>query len=362
MKLAQLVKKAVAAGASDIHIVSGLPPSVRVAGEIMTLEGDALGAREINDMIYEVLNEKLREQFERDWQLCFSIVMDGLAHIRISVYTRLGVLEAAVRLRPFELRTLEELGLPPAVAELTSKPNGLILVTGPTGVGKTTTLYSMIDRINSERRVKIITVEDPIEYLHPHRRSIVIQQEIGRDAKTFHLALMHILRLDPDVICVGELRDGDTIAAALLAAETGHLVIATLHTVTAAQTVERILTAVPAGERAGAAVQLANCLRGVVTQQLLPSVDRKSQVLACEIMLANQAVRNCVKDNRLQALNDAIQTSGSEGMRSMDFCLRDLHQAGRITYDTAVTYAREPKLIMSADKNKESKRKPELLA
>ncbi|MBI4422675.1 MAG: Flp pilus assembly complex ATPase component TadA, partial [Elusimicrobia bacterium] len=235
---------------------------------------------------------------------------------------------------------------------LTEKPNGLVLVTGPTGVGKTTTFYAMIDRINSQSRSKIITVEDPIEYLHSHKRSMVIQQEIGKDAKDFHAALMHILRLDPDVICIGEMRDAETISAALLAAETGHLVIATLHTTSAAQTVERIVTAVPPDQKAGTAIQLANVVRGVVTQALLPTVDKKSRVLAYEVMLANAAVRNNIREGRLNHLHDAILAGGEDGMKAMDMRLRELYQAGEITYETALTYAREPRMLLDHAKGK----------
>ncbi|MBI4801476.1 MAG: PilT/PilU family type 4a pilus ATPase [Elusimicrobia bacterium] len=345
MTLSALIKKAISQGASDIHLVTGLPPSLRVAKEILMLDGDPLSEGDIRGMIDPALNDEQRRIFEADWQLCFSTIIDGLAHTRISVYRRLGKMEATLRLRSFEIPKLEALGIPESAIELTRKPNGLVLITGPTGVGKTTTFYSMLDRINSERRVKIISVEDPIEYLHSHKRSIVIQQEIGHDVKSYHSALMHILRLDPDVICIGEMRDANTIAAALLAAETGHLVIATLHTANAAQTMERIVTAVPPEERGGATIQLANCLRGVITQLLLPTVDGKSLVLAYEVMLANAAVRSNIRENKLASINDAIQSGRSEGMCSLDMCLRDLYQSGRITYDTAASYAKNPKLI-----------------
>lgn len=347
MRLDAMAAKAMELGASDIHIVTGLPLSMRVAGEIMSLDGEALDERGAEELVMGMLSEEQRAQLAREQRLCFSTVLEGVAHVRISVYTRLGRPEAAIRLRPLGLMTIEELGLPPAAAELTRKPNGLVLITGPTGVGKTTTLYSMIDRINTERRARIVTIEDPIEFLHTHKRSIVVQQELGRDARTFNDALMHFLRLDPDIICIGEVRDGETVAAALLAAETGHLVIATLHTTSAAQTVERILTAIPPDRRAGAAVQLSHCLRGVVTQQLLPTADTRSRVLAYEIMLANPAVRNCIREGKLTALQDVIQSGAAEGMRTLDTCLRELHQRGRISYDTAVTYARDPRNILS---------------
>ncbi|MBI5244089.1 MAG: PilT/PilU family type 4a pilus ATPase [Elusimicrobia bacterium] len=345
MNIEALIQKATSMGASDIHLVTGLPPSVRVAGEILMLDGDVLEEGEARELIQGLLSEGQRKEFERELQLCFSTLFHNLAHLRVSIYTRLGRLEAAIRLRSSELRTLEDLGLPPSVAELTRRPNGLVIITGPTGVGKTTTFYSMIDLINRERRTKVITVEDPIEYLHSHKRSIIIQQEIGRDARSFPAALRHILRLDPDVICIGEMRDPETISTALLAAETGHLVIATLHTTSAAQTIERIVTALPETEKSGAALQLANCLRGAITQALLPTVDKKSRALAYEIMLANTAVKNNIRELNLPSLNMAIQSGGDEGMKSMDMCLKELYQSGQITYETAMIYARDPKMI-----------------
>jgi twitching motility protein PilT len=349
MNIKDCVHKAIDLGASDIHLVTGLPPCVRVHGEIQILDGDVVTEEECRRMIDGLLNEEQRRVLASDWKLCFSTVFEDAFHMRVSVYTRLGRPEAAIRLRSFELRNLEQLGLPAAVAELTRAANGLVLITGPTGVGKTTTLYSMMDLINREQRSKIITVEDPIEFMHSHKRSMVIQQELGRDARSFHGALMHILRLDPDVICIGEVRDSETVAATLLAAETGHLVIATLHTTSAAQSIERIITALPAENRAGTAVQLANCLRGVVTQALLPSVDKKSRILAYEVMLANTAVKTNIREFKLNMLNDIIQSCGGEGMNSMDMCLRELYQEGKITFDTALSLARDPKFISAGN-------------
>ncbi len=354
-KISSLIRQAIKMEASDIHLVAGLAPAVRVAGEIVMLEGEALQADAVREMAYSFLDESQKTQFEKTKQICFSTIFEDVVHLRVSLYTRLGRVEAAIRLRSLELRTLDDLGLPPAVAELTRQPNGLILITGPTGVGKTTTFYSMIDLINRERRTKIVTIEDPVEYLHGHKRSMVIQLEIGKDAPSFHSALMHVLRLDPDVICIGEMRDAETISTALLAAETGHLVIATLHTISAAQTLERILTAVPQTERGGIAVQLANCLQGVVTQALLPTVDRKSRTLVCEILLATMGIRNLVREMNLMGINDAIQSGSRHGMQSIDLCLRDLYQGGRITYDTAMTYARNPKVVAPRGEKKTAK-------
>lgn len=346
MDIGVLIRKAMERDASDIHLVAGLPPAYRVAGEIIASEEEPLGESGARDLVYPLLDPANRERFEREKRLCFSSVLEGLGHVRTSLYTRVGRVEAAIRLRSFEIKGLEELGLPPSVAELTEKPNGLVLITGPTGVGKTSTFYALIDRINRQQRAKIISIEDPIEHLHSHKRSMVIQQELGKDAEDYHSALIHVLRLDPDVICIGEMRDAGTIAAGLLAAETGHLVIATLHTTSAAQTVERIVTAVPPEQKAGVAIQLANVLRGVVTQALLPTVDKKSRVLAYEVMLANAAVRNNIREGRLSNLHDAILAGGAEGMKSMDMRLRELYQEGLVTYETALSHARDPRMIL----------------
>lgn len=345
MNIKDLIQRAIAQEASDVHLVTGLPPCLRVHGEIIMFDAEPLTEAGISEMINGLLTEEQRRHFASAWTLCFSTLFEGVSYMRVSLYTRLGRAEAAIRLRPFDLRTPQDLGLPLAVEELTRAPNGLVLITGPTGVGKTTTLYSLIDLINREQRAKIITVEDPIEYLHAHKRSMIIQQEIGRDAKSFNAALLHILRLDPDVICIGEVRDTETIEATLLAAETGHLVIATMHTTSAAQTLERILTALSPESRGRAAVQLANCLRGIVTQSLLPTVDKKSRVLAYEVMLATTAIKHNIREYKLSTLNDIIQSGSQEGMVSMDMRLRELYQRGQITFETATSYARDPKFI-----------------
>ena len=347
MKIKPILQKAVEAGASDLHLVSGLPATARVSGDIVFLDGESLGEADIQGMVAEFITPDQQERLDSEMQACFSCVVEDVAHVRISLYRRLGKLEAAIRLRAFELRSLEQLGLPPVVAELTRSPHGLILITGSTGVGKTTTLYAIMDRINREQRSILISVEDPIEYIHSPNRSIVLQQEIGRDAKDYHSALMHILRLDPDIICIGEMRDMETINATLLAAETGHLVIATLHTTGAAQTVDRIITAFPAHERDGVAAQLSHCLRGVITQALLPSADKKKLVLAYEVMTSSAAVRNNITERRVSHLTDAIQSGSAEGMKSMDLCLRDLYQSGAITYDTALSHVRNQKYFAS---------------
>ncbi|MEW6558338.1 MAG: PilT/PilU family type 4a pilus ATPase [Elusimicrobiota bacterium] len=347
MKINDLIKKALEKNASDLHIVSGLPPSMRVAGEIIIMDEDVIKPEKTKELIYPLLTEEQQKVFERDWKISFSTLIEDLAHIRVSVYYHLGQIESAIRLRALEIKKLEELGLPKIVEELTRKPNGLVLVTGATGEGKTTTLYSMIDLINREKRCKIITVEDPVEYLFTHNRSIIIQQEVGRDAKSFGTALLHILRLDPDIICIGEMRDLETISTALTAAETGHLVIGTLHTADATQTIDRIVNAFPPHEHSQVLFQLANCLQGVIAQRLLPSVDKKNRVLACEIMIATDAVRNTIRENKIQMLYSIIQSGKEAEMQTLDSALKDLYKKGMITYDTAISSARDPKYIMN---------------
>jgi twitching motility protein PilT len=241
-----------------------------------------------------------------------------------------------------EVKNLDELGLPPIVAELTRKPTGLILITGPTGSGKTTTFNSMIDLINRDRRAKIITVEDPIEFVHPNKRSIVVQQEVHTDTHSFGKALIHILRQDPNVIGVGEMRDLETISTALTAAETGHLVISTLHTPDAPQTVERIIDVFPSQQQTQVRMMLASSLVAVVSQALLPRVDIEGRILACEIMVCDQAVRNIIRENKLQLLYNVIVTGQAHGMQTMDLSLKNLYQRGIITYDTAATMSKNP--------------------
>ena len=342
MDLIGLLKIGVAERASDLHLIVGVPPVLRVHGEIIIAKGDPLTPADAERLIMSNIPEGKRHVLEEDLQLCYSLKLPDLGYFRISVYYEQGQIGAAIRIGITELRSLEELGLPPIVAEITRKPSGLILITGPTGSGKTTTLNSMVDLINRDRRCKIIMVEDPIEYTHPNKRSIVIQQEVFTDTHSFGKALIHILRQDPDVIAVGEMRDLETIATVLTAAETGHLVISTLHTPDAAQTVDRIIDVFPPSQQNQVRTQLASCLEAVISQQLLPRVDKPGRALAAEIMLANPAVRNIIRENKTQSLYNVISTSQNVQMQSLDWCLRDLYQQGIITYDTAVTRARTP--------------------
>jgi twitching motility protein PilT len=342
MELLDLLRAAIARGASDLHLMVGVPPVLRIHGEIIIANRDPLSGADTERLVLGTLPQEKREVLERELQLCYSLKVPELGYFRISIYYEQGLIGAAIRVGITQIRSLEDLGLPPAVPELTRKPSGLILITGPTGSGKTTTLNSMIDLINRDRRCKIIMVEDPIEYVHPNKRSIVVQQEVHTDTHSFSKALIHILRMDPDVIAVGEMRDLETISTALTAAETGHLVISTLHTPDAAQTVDRIIDVFPPGQQEQVRQQLASSLEAVISQQLLPRVDREGRVLATELLVANPALRNLIRENKTQQIPNIIATGRSAGMQSMDSCLQDLYQKGIITYDAAITRAKSP--------------------
>ena len=280
--------------------------------------------------------------FERDLELDLSFDVQGLGRFRVNVHLQRGSVEAAFRLVPSRIPSLAELGLPPIAAELALKPNGLVLVTGPTGVGKTTTMAAMVDLINHERRHLIVVIEDPIEYVHTNHLSLIKQREVYSDTKSFATALVRVLRQDPNVIVVGEMRDLETISTALTAAETGHLVLATLHTPDAAQTVDRILDVFPPSRQEEVKIQFADCLQGVVSQQLLPRADGSGRVLACEVMVATPAVRNMIREHATEQLLTVLQTGAAYGMGTMDGCLKQLYDKGIISYETAISRVKNP--------------------
>jgi twitching motility protein PilT len=331
--------------ASDVHLVRGVAPVLRINGEIRPIEGEPLDEEALRRLLDEIISDKQRAMLEKDWQLCFSRYWPGVGRYRVSIYYHAGCPEMAIRLCESVVRTADQLGLPPVVEELTRIPNGLVLVTGPTGVGKTTTLNFMIDSINRQRRAKIVTIEDPIEFVHENYRSIVIQQEVMTDVRSFRSALIHVLRQDPDVIVIGEMRDLETIETALIAAETGHLVIATLHTPDSVQTVQRVYSVFPAEQQNAITVQLANSLQAIVAQKLLPRADGKGRVLACEVCMATLAVRNRIRDHEVHLLYNEMQTGRKFQMQTMDHALMELYQKGEISYDVAISNAREPDLI-----------------
>ncbi|MFM8216493.1 MAG: type IV pilus twitching motility protein PilT, partial [Pirellula sp.] len=286
-------------GASDVHLVGGIAPAMRIHGEIRVVEGPPMQQEDLKEIYDKLLNDPQKATFEREWQVCFSRRIEGIGRFRISVYLHAGSPEFSIRLSENQVRTSEELKLPEAIDDLCRLSDGLILITGPTGMGKTTTLNYIINMINATRRTKIITIEDPVEFEHVNNRSIIIQQEMLGDVKSYQSALRHVLRQDPDVIVVGEMRDLETMETALIAAETGHLVIATLHTPDSIQTIQRIYSVFPAEQQNSITVQLANSLQAIVAQKLLPKAEGKGLILATEICLATPAVRNQVRERNV---------------------------------------------------------------
>jgi twitching motility protein PilT len=330
-------------GASDLHLTAGFPPAIREKGKVLPLEGfSVLSPQMTREVIFGILNEDQRKRFETGQQLDFAYAIPGVARFRVNAYMQRGSVSAAFRLVPHGIPSLDELGVPPVLREFTRKPRGFVLVTGPTGSGKSTTLAAMIDVINREREDHILTIEDPIEFLHKHKRSIVNQREVGADAPDFALGLRAALRQDPDVILVGEMRDLETISTALTAAETGHLVFATLHTQSTAQTVDRIIDVFPPEQQQQVRTQLSIALQGIVTQQLLPTADGRGRAVACEVMVPNPAVRNLIREAKTHQIYSAIQTSGSIGMQTMDADLVRLVRAGQITRELAEQRASVP--------------------
>jgi twitching motility protein PilT len=341
MRITGLLQEALQRDASDLHIVAGIPPSLRVDGEIIFMDHDALSHEDTREMIYGILTEEQKAAFEKEWELEFSYAVGDIGRFRASVYYERGHVEASFRIVPMGIKSLQELGLPEEAGELALKPNGLVLITGPTGSGKTTTLNAMIDRINREHRCRIITIEDPVEYLHEHKRSVIIQREVGTDTRSFYEALIHSLRQDPNVICIGEMRDLETISTVLTAAETGHLVISTLHTSDAVQTVERIVDVFPPHQQVQVRMQLASSLQGIISQQLLPKVAERGRVVAVELLIATPAVRHLIREGKAEQIQNVLHTGKEFGMVAMDRSLRTLYEVGIITYDTALSRVRD---------------------
>lgn len=341
-QLDALISAAMDLRASDLHLIAGVPPAFRVNGDILFADQDALTPEDTTGMAYGLLADEQQQHFAREWELCISIPHHEAGRIRATFYKRNGHPELSIRFCGERIPNRESLGLPSRIEDLARKTNGLVLITGPTGAGKTTTLNYMIDLINTERRCKIVTVEDPIEFVHKNKNAIVVQQEVLTDTHSFNRALIHILRQDPDVIVVGEMRDHDTISAALTAAETGHLVLATMHSPNVAHAFERITGVFEGGAQRQIILQLANSLQGIIAQDLLPSVDRSTRVLAYELLVANGAVRNLIRENNMHMLETIIQTGGRDGMVLMDACIYDLYCRALISYDTALSRARNP--------------------
>jgi twitching motility protein PilT len=339
----EVLRRMVEARASDVHLTAGFPPAIRDKGRIQPMEGfPKLNAQQTREVVYGILNDDQRKRFENNKQLDFAYAIPGVARFRVNCYLQRGSVSAAFRLVPQEIPMLDSLGVPPVLEEMTTKPRGFVLVTGPTGSGKSTTLAAMIDLINRRREEHILTIEDPIEFLHQHKSAIVNQREIGSDAPDFALALRAALRQDPDVILVGEMRDLETISTALTAAETGHLVFATLHTQSTAQTVDRIIDVFPPEQQGQVRTQLSIALQGIITQQLLPTADGSGRVVATEVLVPTPAVRNLIREGKTHQIYAALQTSGAVGMQTMDADLVRLVRAGKITRRLAEQRASVP--------------------
>ena len=343
LHLNALLTRMVELGASDLHLSAGRPPSIRVDGTIRNLDDlPPLQGSQLRELIYGVLTDRQRERFETDLELDTSHSIPNVGRFRLNVLLQRDFVGAVLRAIPHKIVPLATLGLPPAVADLTRLARGLVLVTGPTGSGKSTTLASIVDVINATRAQHIMTVEDPIEFLHTHKLSVVNQREVGEDTHSFAEALRHVLRQDPDVILVGEMRDLETISTALTAAETGHLVFGTLHTQDAPQSVDRIIDVFPAHQQSQIRVQLASALQAVVTQQLIKRQSGKGRVVASEVLIATAAVRNLIREGKVHQIYSVMQGGGKYGMKTMDHSLADLVKNGDITLDTAVELAHQP--------------------
>jgi twitching motility protein PilT len=328
--------------ASDLHLTAGSPPMLRVRGQLIPLELPKVTPQQVREIVYSILTNEQRQRLETDWQCDFAWSIPGKGRFRVNAFFQRASIGAAFRLIPDEMPELDTLGLPPVLREFTRRPRGFVLVTGPTGSGKSTTLAAMLDVINRERRDHIMTVEDPIEFLHRHKNCIVNQRELGADAKSFALALKAALRQDPDVILVGEMRDLETIATALTAAETGHLVFATLHTQDCPQTIDRIVDVFPPEQQQQVRVQLSVSLQGIVTQQLLPTADGRGRAVASEVLVPTPAVRNLIREAKTHQIYSAIQTGGSHGMQTMDSSLADLARRNVISRELAEARSSQP--------------------
>ena len=337
VNLHQLLKTMIEKGASDMHITTGSPPLLRIDGSIVPLKLAPLGPVDTKELCFSVLTEEQRAHFEKENELDLSFGVRGLSRFRANIYTQRGAVAGAFRTIPFKILTFDELGLPAVVADFANKPSGLVLVTGPTGSGKSTTLAALIDRINTEQRLHIITVEDPIEYLHPHKLSIVNQREVGTDTEGFKTALKYVLRQDPDVVLVGEMRDLETIEAALTISETGHLVFATLHTNSAVSTINRIIDVFPPHQQPQVRSKLSFVLQGVVSQQLLPRFNAPGRVMALEIMIPNPAIRNLIREDKVHQIYSQMQVGQEKyAMQTLNQSLFSLYQRKLISLEEAM--------------------------
>lgn len=346
--LYELLQLMIQRSASDLHITTGSPPQLRINGKLTPVNNTPLTASDTKQLCYSILTESQKHRFEEENELDISFGVKGLSRFRANIFIQRGAVSAAIRAIPFQLKSFEELALPAVAKELVKKPRGLILITGPTGSGKSTTLASMVDRINSDRQEHIVTIEDPIEFIHNHKMCVVNQREVHADTKSFKNALKHVLRQDPDVVLIGEMRDLETIEAALTISETGHLTFATLHTNSSIQTINRIVDVFPPHQQPQIRAQLSFVLEGVLSQQLLPCKNGVGRILAVEVMVPNPAIRNLIREDKIHQIYSIMQTGQSKfGMQTMNQSLYDLFIRGLITKDEAINRSNIPDEIIA---------------
>lgn len=346
--LYDLLKQMIERGASDLHITTGSPPRLRIDGRLIPIDHPPLTPVDTKNLCYSILTDAQKHRFEENNELDLSFGIKGLSRFRANIFMQRGAVAGAFRAIPFSIKTFHELGLPDIINELVKKPRGLILVTGPTGSGKSTTLAAIVDRINEERYDHIITIEDPIEYLHTHKKSLVNQREVNADTTSFKAALKYVLRQDPDVVLIGEMRDLETIEAALTVSETGHLTLATLHTNSAVQTINRIIDVFPSHQQEQIRVQLSFVLEGIISQQLIPKKSGQGRVLAVEILIPNPAVRNLIREDKIHQIYSIMQTGQARsGMQTMNQSLLELYTKGLISYEDAIGRSTVPEELIT---------------
>lgn len=337
----QLLEEMVHRGATDLHISAGSPPLFRIDGVLVPSNYDVLTKEEAQQLVYSVMTDEQKKKLEEEWEVDFSFGITGLSRFRANAYKQRGSISIAIRMIPYKIRNFEELGLPPVVEEFASRTKGLVLVTGPTGHGKSTTLASIIEKINNERRCHILTIEDPIEYLFANKKAYITQRQVESDTKTFARALKYALRQDPDVVMIGEMRDLETIESALIISETGHLTLATLHTNSAVEAINRIIDVFPPHQQQQVRTQLSFVLLGIITQALLPKIGG-GRVLACEVLVATPAVRAMIRDNKTHQIYSLMQAGQKYGMQTMNQSLYKLYMQRKITLETALSFSRDP--------------------
>ena len=346
--LYDLLKNMIDKGASDLHITTGAPPKLRVDGKLLSIDHPPLAPADTKSLCYSILTDAQKHRFEEHNELDLSFGLKGISRFRANIFMQRGAVAAAFRTIPFLIRSFQELGLPEIIHDMVKKPRGLILVTGPTGSGKSSTLAAMIDRINEERYDHIITVEDPIEYLHSHKKCLINQREVTSDTESFKNALKYVLRQDPDVVLIGEMRDLETIEAALTVSETGHLTLATLHTNSTVQTINRIIDVFPAHQQEQIRVQLSFVLEGILAQQLIPKKSGQGRALAVEVLVPNPAIRNLIREDKVHQVYSIMQTGQAKsGMQTMNQSLCDLYTKGQISYEDAIGRSMIPEELIT---------------